>query len=86
MAQNFRYYVLKIARVSGWLLLPLLLIYIVSGFSLCGKYGCSSILSTQNALLLHKSLDVPLVLLLLIHVVSSGYLALWRWKKKRMKD
>ena len=39
MASRLNYYLVKIARVSGWLLFVLVLIYIVTGFALCGDLG-----------------------------------------------
>ena len=73
------FYLVKLSRVSAWLLLLLMLLYIVTGFALCGKYGVQRLIDTQFALLLHKIFDWPLVVLFLIHAGVSAYLALRRW-------
>ena len=44
MAKNIHYYLIKAARISGWLLLPLTVLYIVTGFALCGEYGVSEVI------------------------------------------
>ena len=38
-ARSWNYYLVKTARVSGWLLFLLVLLYIVTGFALCGEFG-----------------------------------------------
>jgi succinate dehydrogenase/fumarate reductase cytochrome b subunit len=86
MSRNsINYYLIKIARTSGWLLLGLLLVYIVTGFSLCGKLGVSNVLDLQTALAIHKIFDWPLVAVVLVHSSITVYFALrrWGWIKKR---
>jgi len=72
-------YALKAVRASGWLLLGIMLLYLVSGFALCGELGLDRLLSVGAALRLHKGFVWPLVALLAVHVVASAYLALRRW-------
>lgn len=74
------YYLLKIARTSGWLLLVLMAVYIVTGFSLCGKLGMSGVLDIQTALVIHKLFDWPLVAVFLVHAAVAVYFALRRWR------
>jgi cytochrome b subunit of formate dehydrogenase len=74
------YYLLKIARASGWTLLLLMAVYIVTGFSLCGKLGMSGVLDIQTALVIHKLFDWPLVAVFLVHAAITVYFALRRWR------
>ena len=39
--RKLTYWLVKLARISGWLLFFLVLLYIVTGFSLCGEPGLS---------------------------------------------
>ena len=82
------YYLLKLARLSGWLLLPLVIIYIGTGFALCGKLGFSRWMDLKTALAIHQIFDWPLVGLFLVHASITAYFAMWRWGwiKNRKKD
>jgi len=76
---------LKFVRWSGWLLLPLVLAFFATSYAMSGRYGFGALASEQNALALHKLLHLPLVLLVLVHVLPSCYLAMvrWGWIKQR---
>lgn len=84
-AKNVHYYLIKTARTSGWLLLPLMIIYIVTGFALCGKLGFSALIDLQTALIVHQILDWPLVGVFLVHASITTYFAFrrWGWIKRR---
>ena len=60
--RTWNYYLIKTARLSGWLLLPLLVIYIGTGFALCGMFGFSQLIDMQTALEIHRVFDWPLVI------------------------
>lgn len=80
MAEKTRhYYLMKVARISGWLLFGLVLVYILMGFSLCGKLGFSRVIELQTALTIHKFLDWPLVAIFAVHSAVTIYFALRRW-------
>ena len=83
--KNAHYYLLKAARLSGWLLLPLMIIYIGTGFALCGKFGLSKWLGLERAMEIHRLLDWPLVGIFLVHASLTAYFAIrrWGWIKKR---
>ncbi len=85
--RNLNYYLLKLARVSGWLLLPLMLVYLVTGFALCGKFGFSRLIDLQTALLIHQIFDWPLIVVFAVHSSVTVYFAMrrWGWIKKRTK-
>ena len=70
---------LKIVRWSGWLLLPLLIAFLLTGYIMDGRYGFGKLLNEDTALMLHRMFHMPLMLLLLAHVVPAVYLAIQRW-------
>ncbi|HOC57695.1 MAG TPA: hypothetical protein PKI20_18900 [Verrucomicrobiota bacterium] len=76
---------LKIVRWSGWLLLPLILLFLLTGYILDGRFGLSRLLDTNSALTFHRMLHVPLIVLVLAHSLPAAYLAIqrWGWMKPR---
>jgi cytochrome b subunit of formate dehydrogenase len=77
--KNIHYFLIKAARISGWLLLPLMIIYLVTGFALCGKLGFGRLIDLQTALVIHQILDWPLVGVFLVHSSITIYFAFRRW-------
>jgi hypothetical protein len=86
--RNPHYYLLKVGRLSGWLLLPLVLVYIATGFALCGKLGFSRWMDLKTALAIHQVFDWPLVVLFLLHATIAAYFSLrrWGWIKNREQN
>jgi len=76
---------LKIVRWSGWLLLPLVLLFLLTGYIMDGRYGFGRLLDEKSALTFHRMLHLPLIVLVVAHVVPAVYLALqrWGWIKQR---
>lgn len=76
---------LKLVRWTGWLLLPVVLAFFVTGYAISGRYGLSVLTDEQTALTLHKLMHLPLAILVLAHMLPSTYLALlrWGWIKQR---
>jgi hypothetical protein len=70
---------LKIVRWSGWLLLPLVMLFLLSGYIMDGRYGFSKLLDEKSALTFHRMLHLPLIVLVVAHVVPAVYLAFQRW-------
>jgi succinate dehydrogenase/fumarate reductase cytochrome b subunit len=70
---------LKIARLSGWLLLPLMVQYILTGFSLCGELGFQKVVSAPQALIIHQMFEWPLIVAFLLHSIITIYFAMRRW-------
>ncbi|MDD2763615.1 MAG: hypothetical protein PHE83_06535 [Opitutaceae bacterium] len=70
---------LKLVRWTGWLLLPVVLAFLATGYAMSGRYGFGVLADEQTALTLHKLMHLPLGLLVLAHVTPSVYLALLRW-------
>jgi succinate dehydrogenase/fumarate reductase cytochrome b subunit len=85
-ARSWNYYLVKTARISGWLLFLLVLLYIVTGFSLCGELGFGRIIDEQSALSIHKVFEWPLVGTFVTHSVVTIYFAFrrWGWIKTRV--
>jgi succinate dehydrogenase/fumarate reductase cytochrome b subunit len=77
--RNLHFYLIKLARLSGWLMLPVMLLYIGTGFVLCGKLGFENLLDTRTALVIHQIFDWPLVAVFLVHVTITVYCAMRRW-------
>jgi len=76
--KTIHYWLVKLVRLTGWLLLFLMVVYIVTGFSLCGKLNMDKLLDTQSALVIHKIFDWPLVGVFLVHVSVTIYFAMRR--------
>ena len=70
---------LKLVRWSGWLILPVVLAFLLSGYAMTGRYGLGALMDEQSALAFHRMLHLPLVILTLAHSVPAMYLALQRW-------
>jgi hypothetical protein len=70
---------LKLVRWSGWLLLPLTLAFLATGYAVTGRYGLTTLFTEEQALSLHRLFHVPLLLLLVVHVLPATVLAMQRW-------
>lgn len=66
-------------RWSGWLLLPLILLFLLTGYIMDGRYGLSRLLDEKSALTFHRMLHLPLIVLALAHSLAAAYLAIQRW-------
>jgi cytochrome b subunit of formate dehydrogenase len=76
---------LKIDKNLSWLLLLMMLLFIISGYRLLGKYDTEKIMSMKTARYIHLSLDILLILLFLLHVGTHSYLKIFGFLKKRSK-
>ena len=70
---------LKTVRWSSWPLLPLILLFLLTGYIMDGRYGLSRVLDEKSALTFHRMLHLPLIVLVLAHSLPAVYLALQRW-------
>jgi len=70
---------LKTVRWSSWPLLLLLAAFLVTGYSISGRYGLGALMDEKEALALHKLLHLPLIVITLAHSLPAIYLALQRW-------
>jgi hypothetical protein len=76
---SLSFVLLKMVRWSGWPLLPLTLGFLLTGYTMSGRYGLSRFMDEKSALTLHKMMHLPLLVLLLVHTLPAMYLALQRW-------
>ena len=83
---KLNFILLKAVRWSGWPLLPLLLLFLLTGYIMDGRYGLSRVLDEKSALTFHRMLHVPLIVLVLAHSLPAVYLAMQRWGWIRRRD
>jgi len=78
---------IKTVRVTSWPLLGLMVLYLVTGYALCGQTAIGRWMSVDTALMVHKLFDWPLVTLFVGHSLPAVYLAFvrWGWIRKRNK-
>jgi hypothetical protein len=76
---RFNIVCLKMVRWSGWPLLPVVFLFLLTGYIMDGRYGLSRLLDEKAALTFHRMLHLPLMILVLAHSVPAVYLALQRW-------
>jgi len=74
---------LRVERISGWVLLPLIVVYFISGFAMAGDYGLNSAVSLRLAHNLHTILHVPLLIFFVLHAGPAVFFAVRRWRKSR---
>ena len=81
------YVSVKLVRIAAWPLLALMILYLLTGYVLCGQHGLGRWMSVETALAIHRFFGAPLVALLLAHVIPGVYLALRRrgWIRKRRR-
>jgi len=79
--RSFGYYVVKAIRFTGWCLLVMMVLYIVSGYALIPEFGCQHLMGTKTAEALHITwkLDRLLVPVFLVHSSGAIWLAMRRW-------
>ncbi len=70
---------LKTVRWSSWPLLPIILLFLFTGYTMDGRYGLSRLLDEKSALTFHRMLHWPLIILVLVHSLPAVYLAFQRW-------
>jgi cytochrome b subunit of formate dehydrogenase len=87
--KTFNHYLMKLNRVIVWILLLFILMLIISGYGLTKPSLIRSLtggwIDYHTALLIHTSLDTPLLVLLLTHVLIEMKFTLMRWGVKNQK-
>jgi len=84
-AKNINFYLIKTVRISGWLLLLLVPLYIATGFAIRGDLGFSKLLDPEKATIIHQDFRWPLVTVFLVHSSTAVYFAMRRWGWIRKK-
>ena len=77
--RKLAYYVRKTERLTGWLLVPVILLYLITGYATAGRLGVDRVLAPDAAYQVHQVLDRPLMILFLLHVLTAGYFSFRRW-------
>lgn len=82
--KRLNYYLMKVARLSGWLLLVLMILYILTAFSLTGEW---KLFDLQTASVIHRLFEWPLIVVFLAHSLTTVYFAMrrWGWIRKRTR-
>lgn len=73
---RINYYLIKANRISAWVLLVFMIVYIVTGYA----WTDHIVMSTSLARHLHTDLTVYMVFFFLAHALISAKFALKRWK------
>jgi hypothetical protein len=83
---KLNFILLKVLRWSGWSLLPLVLLFLFTGYIMDGRYGLARVLDEKSALAFHRLLHLPLMVLMVAHSVPAVYLAVQRWGWIKHRD
>lgn len=73
---RINYYLVKINRLSAWILLVLMVVFIVTGYS----WAFHVVMRPSEARYLHINLKELLVLFFLVHALISARFTIKRWK------
>jgi hypothetical protein len=77
--KNVHFYLIRLGRLAGWLLLPLVVLYLLTGFALCGEFGVDGWIDYQTALSVHRLFEWPLIGTFVVHAAVTVYFSLRRW-------
>lgn len=78
---NYRF--IKTLRVASWCLLALMLAFLLSGYTMTGRFHFGRWMRAETALKIHRALHYPLAVVLVAHAVPGMYFAWRRWHKRR---
>ena len=78
-ARTVQYVLIKLVRLTGWALLVVAALYVLSGYAACGRFGLGAAWGPRRAMAWHKAMDVPFIVLFVAHAAPAGYLAMRRW-------
>ncbi|MGD8506251.1 MAG: hypothetical protein PVF15_06255 [Candidatus Bathyarchaeota archaeon] len=89
MRREINYYLLRINRLLVWLLLAFLVIFVISGYGITNPKLINAltggILNFSSSLTIHRTLDLPLLSLLMIHILIELKFTLTRWGLRHQK-
>lgn len=66
--------------------MPLVLLFLLTGYIMDGRYGMSRLLDEKTALTFHRLLHLPLIVLVLAHSLAATVLAMQRWGWIKLKE
>lgn len=75
---NLNRIALKTIRITSWPLLAVVVASFVTGYMMSNRYGLATAMKPEKALIIHKLLHWPLLVLLVPHSIAAAYLALKR--------
>ena len=76
-------YLIKANRLTGWLLLFVIPVLLLTGYGITGRYACISRMATaEEYLYIHNLLIYILIALFALHAAINIYFAIRRWKKR----
>jgi sorbitol-specific phosphotransferase system component IIC len=77
--RSLQWWLLKVNRISGYILFPVILAFIISGFGITGRYGFDRLMSYETGWQIHRLLLWPVIGLFVIHSLISWYFSFRRW-------
>ena len=76
-------YLIKVNRLTGWLLLFVIPVLLFTGYGITGRYELISRMATaEDYLHIHNLFIYILIAVFAIHAVINIYFAIRRWRKK----
>ncbi|MFC1586987.1 hypothetical protein ACFL54_01645 [Planctomycetota bacterium] len=79
LSKPLKYYLVKINRITGWVLFALIIIFIFTGFASTGRYGFSKWMLPDKAVGIHQLLIWPVISIFVIHSMLNMYFSFKRW-------
>lgn len=77
---NINRILMIVSRISAWILLILMIMFIMTGYSMVGMYGFNKVIGKGLSLNLHLLFGIPIVLVFIIHSGIQVYFAIKRWR------
>jgi cytochrome b561 len=75
-----QWYLYKVLRTSGYVFFFVVVLMIMSGLAMTGRFGFDTLFSAGTGWKIHSTLKWPVIGLVLIHGVTAWYLSFRRWK------
>ncbi len=76
-------YLIKVNRLTGWLLLFIIPVLLFTGYGITGEYEFISRLATaENYLYIHNIFVYVLIVVFAVHAAINIYFVIRRWRKR----
>ena len=81
--RSLQWYLHKVNRISGYVLFVVIVLLVVSGLAMTGRYGFDKLFSAQTGWKIHSAMRWPVIGFFVIHASVSWYFSFrrWRWVK-----
>ncbi len=65
--------------VTGWLVIILMIVFIITGYSMAGKFGMNFLIDPTLASFLHEQLSIPMIISFVLHfgICIGCYRKMW---------